>query len=64
MRLCSLGSGSAGNSFVVQDNATTLIVDCGCGLNETVIRLDRYGIKPSELNAILVTTINGAFILK
>ena len=66
MRFCSLGSGSSGNSYVVQDNDTTLLVDCGFGLNETVIRLDRYGIKPSELNAILLTHehedhIKGAF---
>ena len=66
MRFCSLGSGSAGNSFFVQDNATTLLVDCGFGLNETVTRLDRYGIKPDELNAILLTHehedhIKGAF---
>ena len=66
MRFCSLGSGSAGNSFVVQDNATTLLVDCGFGLNETVSRLERYDIKPDQLNAILLTHehedhIKGAF---
>ena len=48
MRFCSLGSGSSGNSYVVQDNDTTLLVDCGFGLNETVMRLDLYGIKPEE----------------
>ena len=66
MRFCSLGSGSAGNSFVVQDDKTTLLVDCGFGLNETVTRLNRYDIKPEKLNAILLTHehedhIKGAF---
>ena len=66
MRFCSLGSGSSGNSFVVQDNVTTLLIDCGFGLKETVTRLNRYGIKPGELNAILLTHehedhIKGAF---
>tara|TARA_B110000967_G_C18852339_1_gene545312 strand:- start:753 stop:1523 length:771 start_codon:yes stop_codon:yes gene_type:complete len=66
MRFCSLGSGSAGNSFVVQDNLTTLLVDCGFGLNETVSRLDRYGVNPEQLNAIILTHehedhIKGAF---
>ena len=66
MRFCSLGSGSSGNSFVIQDNVTTLLVDCGFGLNETVSRLERYDIKPDQLNAILLTHehedhIKGAF---
>ena len=66
MRFCSLGSGSSGNSYVVQDNATTLLVDCGFGLNETVTRLERYGINPEQLNAILLTHehedhVKGAF---
>jgi|TARA_B110000971_G_scaffold189259_1_gene199504 phosphoribosyl 1,2-cyclic phosphodiesterase len=66
MRLCSLGSGSSGNSFIVQDDSTTLLVDCGFGLSETVTRLDRYGLKPDQLNGILLTHehedhVKGAF---
>jgi len=66
MRFCSLGSGSSGNSFVVQDNLTTLLIDCGFGLNETVSRLERYGLNPDQLNAIILTHehedhIKGAF---
>ncbi|MDG2252866.1 MAG: MBL fold metallo-hydrolase [Methylophilaceae bacterium] len=66
MRFCSLGSGSSGNSFIVQDDETTLLIDCGFGLNETVSRLERYGISPDQLNAILLTHehedhIKGAF---
>ncbi|MDB4138200.1 MBL fold metallo-hydrolase [Methylophilaceae bacterium] len=66
MRFCSLGSGSSGNSFVVQNEITTLLVDCGFGLNETVTRLSRYGVSPDKINAILLTHehedhIKGAF---
>ena len=66
MRFCSLGSGSSGNSFVVQNEITTLLVDCGFGLNETVTRLGRYGVSPDKINAILLTHehedhIKGAF---
>ena len=68
MKFCALGSGSAGNSFVVQESNTTLLIDCGFGLNETISRLDRYGIHPDQLDAILITHehedhINGAFSL-
>ena len=66
MRFCSLGSGSSGNSFIVQDNSSTLLIDCGFGLSETVTRLDRYGLKPDQLNGILLTHehedhVKGAF---
>lgn len=66
MRFCSLGSGSSGNSFIVQDGVTTLLMDCGFGLNETVSRLNRYGLSADKLNAILLTHehedhIKGAF---
>jgi len=68
MRFCSLGSGSLGNSFIVQENNTSLMIDCGFGLNETISRLERYNIKPNELTAILITHehedhIKGAFSL-
>ena len=55
MEFCSLGSGSSGNSFIVKNNQTILMVDCGFGLKETIDRLEKYQINPSEINAILLT---------
>jgi len=55
MRFASLGSGSAGNALVVQAGKTTLLVDCGFGAAETAARLDRLGVDPRGLAAILVT---------
>ena len=68
MEFCSLGSGSSGNSFIVKNNQTILMVDCGFGLKETIDRLDKYQINPNEINAILLTHehedhIKGAFSL-
>ena len=68
MEFCSLGSGSSGNAFIVKNNQTLLMVDCGFGLKETVDRLERYQIHPSKITAILLTHehedhIKGAFIL-
>ena len=29
LKFCSLYSGSSGNSFLVQDNETNILIDCG-----------------------------------
>lgn len=55
MRFASLGSGSSGNAHVVNVGQTTLMVDCGFSLKESERRLQRLGLEPGELDAILVT---------
>ena len=49
MDFCSLGSGSSGNSFIVKNNQTILMIDCGFGLKETIDRLEKYQINPSKI---------------
>ena len=55
MRFASLGSGSAGNSLVVKVHHTTLMLDCGFGLKETLSRLGRLSVDPSTLTGIVIT---------
>jgi phosphoribosyl 1,2-cyclic phosphodiesterase len=59
MRFASLGSGSEGNGLIVEVGTlfetTRVLIDCGFGVRETVMRLARLGLAPSELSAILVT---------
>ncbi len=60
MRFASLGSGSAGNSLVVEAQAngakpTRLLLDCGFGLRDVVNRLQRLDLAPEQLTGILVT---------
>jgi len=55
MRFASLGSGSAGNGLLVQHQNTTLLMDCGFGIRDSITRLERLGITPESLNGILVT---------
>lgn len=55
MRFASLGSGSRGNATLVQSGDTLLMVDCGFSTRETVARMDRLGVAPQDLAAILVT---------
>ena len=55
MRFASLGSGSKGNATLVRAGDTLLMVDCGFSLRETVRRMERLGVRPEQLDAILVT---------
>jgi phosphoribosyl 1,2-cyclic phosphodiesterase len=55
MRFASLGSGSEGNALIVQHLGTTLMVDCGFGIAETEMRLQRLGLAAADLSAIVVT---------
>ena len=55
MRFASLGSGSRGNATLVQSDTTTILVDCGFSLKETLSRLQRLQVTPERLDAILVT---------
>lgn len=55
MRFASLGSGSKGNATVVEAGNTSVLVDCGFTIKETVKRLTQLGVEPSQIDAILVT---------
>lgn len=55
MRFASLGSGSAGNALVVEVNRTRLMLDCGFSVKETLIRLTRLNLAPSDLAGIVIT---------
>jgi len=55
MRFASLGSGSDGNGLVVEAGATRVLMDCGFGLADSVARLARLGLEPSDLAGIVVT---------
>ena len=55
MRFASLGSGSEGNGLVVEAGATRVLMDCGFGLADSVVRLARLGLQPADLAGIVVT---------
>lgn len=66
MRFASLGSGSEGNSWLFECgltvNPTRLMVDCGFAVKETVGRLERVGLNPADVDAIVVTHEHGDHI--
>ena len=55
MRFASLGSGSSGNALLIQERNTSVLLDCGFGLNEAVTRLQRLNISADQLTGIIVT---------
>lgn len=59
MRFASLGSGSRGNALIVESGGTRVLLDCGFGLRDSVRRLQRLGVAPETLAAILVTHEHG-----
>ncbi len=59
LRVCSLGSGSKGNSTLFRTQSTAVLVDCGFGLKDVTARLKARGLMPDQLDAILVTHEHG-----
>jgi phosphoribosyl 1,2-cyclic phosphodiesterase len=55
MRFASLGSGSQGNGLVVEAGSTSILLDCGFSIDETVYRLGLCGLEPEDLDAVVVT---------
>jgi phosphoribosyl 1,2-cyclic phosphodiesterase len=62
MRFASLGSGSEGNALLVQAGGTTIMIDCGFGINETLRRCARLGLAPEAVDAIIITHEHGDHI--
>lgn len=55
IRFSILGSGSRGNATLIEHAGTRLLVDCGFATREAETRLERCGIEPASIDAILVT---------
>jgi phosphoribosyl 1,2-cyclic phosphodiesterase len=59
LKFASLGSGSEGNSLLISAASgatrTTVMLDCGFAIRETERRLQRLGVRPDDLNGIVVT---------
>ena len=61
MGLCFnvLGSGSSGNSTLVSDGSTNILVDAGLSGREISRRLEEYGLSPEKISAIVVSHDHG-----
>ena len=59
MQFASLGSGSRGNSTLIEADGTAILVDCGFSMRETERRLQRLTREIQQVTAILVTHEHG-----
>lgn len=55
MKICTLASGSSGNSLLVESGSTKVLVDAGLSLRQLTRRLGRLGVTLGELDAVLLT---------
>jgi len=71
MRFASLGSGSEGNALLIATGTksscpgtgqTLVLMDCGFGLHDTTLRLERLGVSPGQLSGIVITHEHGDHI--
>lgn len=55
LAICSLSSGSSGNSYLVLTENTALLVDAGISARQIEQRLGYFGIGPQALTGVLIT---------
>jgi phosphoribosyl 1,2-cyclic phosphodiesterase len=55
MKVCSLGSGSKGNSTLIESRGTRILIDIGFSGKETTRRLHEIEVPPESIDAILIT---------
>lgn len=55
MRLCSIASGSSGNCVYIGSERTHLLVDAGISGKRIVSGLNELGMRPEEVDGILIT---------
>ena len=55
MRFASIGSGSAGNCTVIEQQSTRLLLDCGFGVKEVIARLQKLDLTLEKISGILIT---------
>ena len=55
LRFCSFASGSTGNCYLLKTENTNLLVDVGIAGKRVIEGLDSCGLKPEQIDGILVT---------
>jgi phosphoribosyl 1,2-cyclic phosphodiesterase len=59
MRCIMLASGSKGNCVVIVGGSGTILIDAGLSAKECLLRMERAGLDPASIDALLVTHEHG-----
>jgi len=59
LEITHLGSGSRGNSTLLEYGESKILIDCGFSLRQTELRLRRVDVDPKSIDAIIVTHHHG-----
>jgi phosphoribosyl 1,2-cyclic phosphodiesterase len=62
LSVCILASGSKGNAIYISDGLTSILIDAGLSGSEITRRLQSRGLRPEDLDAILVSHEHGDHI--
>ena len=65
LRFKSLGSGSAGNATLVEASGLAplrVLIDCGLGLKQLLLRLGQAGLQADDIDAVFITHEHGDHI--
>ncbi len=55
MKVCTLASGSSGNSLFIETERTRILVDAGVSLRQLNIRLKTLDVQMSDIDAVIIT---------
>ena len=55
MRICTLASGSSGNSLYIESESARVLVDAGISLRQIGLKLRKLGVDVSDIDAVIVT---------
>lgn len=55
MRVCTLASGSSGNSLYIETDSTKILVDAGISMKQIRLRLESIGVGLDEVDAVITT---------
>ena len=55
MKLCTLASGSSGNSLFIETNSSRILVDAGISYKKISKKLNAIGVDISDIDAVLIT---------
>ncbi|MGB7292979.1 MAG: MBL fold metallo-hydrolase [Thermodesulfobacteriota bacterium] len=55
MKVCTLASGSSGNSLFIQTDSSKILIDAGISLRQIKARLKRLDVELSDLDAVIIS---------